>query len=189
MDQNVQSPAHCLNSLAEGLTHCWDPPFLNKDLPEAACQQFAETRSFKGDTEENVNGFKDTTLVEADVQITRKESSEGWGDCSSDNEFLSSEDDHADTADLPEDCTLMVVESDENITALAGDRSTAEFDKEAANLLIEERIIDIARILGISVEDRLGELRSFISEMVKKDKGRGKDVTNSKKKSRAKRIR
>lgn len=81
----------------------------------------------------------------------------------------------------------MVIDSNENFTALALDRSTAEFDKEEANLLTEERMIDIASTLGISVEDRLGELRSFFCEMVKKGKGRGTDATNSKKKSRAKR--
>lgn len=78
MGQNIRSPAHCLNSLADSLTHCGDPPFHNKDPPKAACQRLFGTRSFKGDTEENVNGFKGPTAVEGDVQITQKESSEGW---------------------------------------------------------------------------------------------------------------
>lgn len=80
----------------------------------------------------------------------------------------------------------MVVDSNENITALSVDRSNAYFDKEI-KFSSEETMIDIEKIFGILMENRLGELRSVIREMVKEENSRGKDVHHTKKKSRAQR--
>lgn len=41
-----------------------------------------------------------------------------------------------------------------------------EGSEEEANRLIEERMLDIAQILGISVDDRISELRAYIREMI-----------------------
>lgn len=51
------------------------------------------------------------------------------------------------------------------------------------------KLYDIAKVLGIPMEGRLGDLRSFIKEMLAEEKGKGKqqEVSKSHKKSRTER--
>lgn len=107
-----------------------------------------------------------------------------WGDrCKREEVFLAStgEDEQGYLAKMPNDRALMVVDSNENLEAIAVDHSTG-FDEEEPILLIEEEMIEITRVLGISTEESIGELQSFIREMVKVDKGRCKEDQKRKKK-------
>lgn len=94
-----------------------------------------------------------------------------------------SEDEQGYLAKMPNDRALMVVDSNENLKAIAVDHST-RFDDEEPILLIEEKIIEITRVLGISIEESIGELLSFIREMAKVDKGRCKEDQKSKEKKK-----
>lgn len=58
------------------------------------------------------------TAVEGEIEITWRNSVDRWGDCSSDKDLSSTKDVDEDTDDLPGDCALMAVDSNENITAL-----------------------------------------------------------------------
>ena len=67
------------------------------------------------------------------------------------------------------------------------EHSYSESGEEDAFLKVEEKMIEIVRIFGISVEGRLGELRTFIAEMEKEEKGRNKVGNQSRKKSKTQR--
>lgn len=53
--------------------------------------------------------------------------------------------------------------------AIAMGRSTSDCDEEKGNKIIEEKLFVIAGVLGISMEDRLGDLRCFIREMLEEE--------------------
>lgn len=55
--------------------------------------------------------------------------------------------------------------------------------------VIEEKLLDIAKVLGSSMEGCLGDLQNFIKEMLAEEKGKGKqqEVSKSSKKSRTQR--
>lgn len=57
--------------------------------------------------------------------------------------------------------------------------------EEEVNQIIEEKLLDIAWILGISMEGQIGDLRSFIREMLTQEQGKCKKqgVNKSRKKS------
>ena len=50
------------------------------------------------------------------------------------------------------------------------EHSFSDHGETEAVLKVEETMLEIARIMGISVESRLVELRNFIEEMVKEER-------------------
>lgn len=75
----------------------------------------------------------------------------------------------------------------DNIAAIAVDDSRLNSGEKAPNELLEEKMFEIAKILGISMEGNLEDLRSFIHEMLRKEQSCMKVGIQSKKKSRAQR--
>lgn len=57
--------------------------------------------------------------------------------------------------------------------------------ENASNLKVEEKMIAVANILGISMEGQLKALRSFLHKMLKEESNQAKVGNQSKKKSRA----
>ena len=53
--------------------------------------------------------------------------------------------------------------------------------------IIEEKLVQIANILGISMHDQLGDLRSFIYNMLQKERDQYVEINKSKKKTRVQR--
>lgn len=45
-------------------------------------------------------------------------------------------------------------------------------EEEEANKIIEEKLLDIARILGISMECRIEDMGTFIGEMLEQEQGK-----------------
>ena len=80
-----------------------------------------------------------------------------------------------------------MVDQVNNVEALAVDHSFSNDGEAEAVLKVEEKMIEIARIMVISVDSRLGELRTFIEEMVNEEKGRNKIGNQSRKKSKTQR--
>lgn len=92
----------------------------------------------------------------------------------------------APAIDIPDDRALVVVDSVEDTVAIAVDKSKFHISEEgSANKFIKEKLLEIARVLDLSMEDRLGELRSFIRDMVDEEKARHGGALKSKKKSEA----
>ncbi|XXG46692.1 hypothetical protein AAC387_Pa02g1472 [Persea americana] len=94
-----------------------------------------------------------------------------WGDCSSAEDDLFSEDDVADISDMNQERAMVMVNSVNSLEALAADHSFSDCSEgKDINLKLAEKLSDIASILGISMEGRLDELQSFIFYMLEEEK-------------------
>eukprot|EP00268_Persea_americana_P007746 TRINITY_DN12970_c1_g1_i2.p1 TRINITY_DN12970_c1_g1~~TRINITY_DN12970_c1_g1_i2.p1 ORF type:complete len:199 (+),score=43.31 TRINITY_DN12970_c1_g1_i2:330-926(+) len=73
------------------------------------------------------------------------------------------------------------------IAAIAVDKSRLNSGVKTTNELLEEKMFEIDKILGISMEGKIEDLRSFIHEMLTEEQSCRKMGIQSRKKSRAQR--
>ena len=109
-----------------------------------------------------------------------------WGDRSSDTDGISYDSEHDANPSILENQALLMVDLIDNVEALAIDVPNNDCVVEKTSRFIEEKMIEIANVLGISMDDRLGGLRSLIRDMMKV-KGRSTGGHKTKKKSKAQR--
>lgn len=83
--------------------------------------------------------------------------------------------------DLPLDADPLSVEDDQKggdskdrvqpLAMMSSDYASFSCEDQVADKIIEAKMLKIAQILGISLEGRLGEMRSFIRQMIHQKKG------------------
>ena len=111
---------------------------------------------------------------------------ERWGDFSSVDDDCSSKDEQEEDLDKAEDLALVLTDDNQSMPLIV-DRSTSKFGEAEDSRIIEEKLVQIASILGISMYDRLGDLRSFIHNMLKKERDQHAEINKIKKKTRVQR--
>lgn len=104
---------------------------------------------------------------------------ERWGDCSSVDDDCSSED-----LDKAEDLALVLADDNQSMPLIV-DRATSKFGEAEDSRIIEEKLVQIANILGISIYDRLGDLRSFIHNMLKKERDQHAEINKKQEKNQS----